>query len=84
MGVLTDFSIQIGKPGSDFILKLGIKRLLLGGIPIHTSVGHFVEAVLPSLHDFNGEVVGRTVVKKVIETLNVLFRIHINIMFGKQ
>jgi hypothetical protein len=63
MGVLMDLSIQIGKPGSDLILKLGIKRLLLGGVPIHTSVGNSVESMLPFLHDFDGEVTWRIVVE---------------------
>ena len=78
--MLTDSSVQIYHPGSDFILKRGIERLLLGGIPIHTSVSDFVESMLPSLHDFYGEIVGGIVVKQLFKMLNVLLRVHVYIV----
>ncbi len=49
-GGVDEFSIKIFKPGSDFILEQWVKRLLLGCIPIHTSISNPIKPVLSIIH----------------------------------
>ena len=69
---------------SDLILKSRVKILLHCGIPVHAAISDFVKSVLPPFHHFNGEVIRGPVIEKPVEMLNVLFRVHIDIVFRKQ